>query len=72
MINLLLLVNKSKSDESEYDLIHTLLKDYDSSIRPSLHHNYTLNVTFGLSLTQLIDIVKVYQKKFFWVLFKKG
>jgi len=32
---------------------------YDSSIRPSLHHNITLNITFGLSLAQLIDVVYI-------------
>jgi len=50
-------LNKIKCDQSEYDLIHSILRDYDSSIRPSLSHNYTLNVTFGLALTQLIDVV---------------
>ena len=34
-----------------------LLKDYDLSIRPSVHHNSTLNVTFGLALAQIIDVV---------------
>lgn len=47
----------TKCDPIEYDLIHTILKDYDYSIRPSLTHNSTLNVTFGLALIQLIDVV---------------
>jgi hypothetical protein len=38
-----------KCDQWEYELIHKILKDYDASIRPSLNHNYTLNVTFGLA-----------------------
>jgi hypothetical protein len=48
---------RAKCDPIVYDLIHTILKDYDSSIRPSLTHNSTLNVTFGLALIQLIDVV---------------
>ena len=44
-------------DKWEYKLVRDLLNDYDSSIRPSLHHNLTLNVTFGLALAQLIDVV---------------
>lgn len=60
---ILLVAKIVKADQVEYDLIHSILKDYDPSIRPSVHHNYTLNVTFGLSLTQLIDIViEKYQK----------
>lgn len=50
-------VIKIECDEWEYKLIHSILKNYDSSIRPSDHHNSTLNVTFGLALTQLIDVV---------------
>ncbi len=44
-------------DEKEYKLIHNLLKNYDPSIRPSLHHKIGVNVTFGLALTQIIDVV---------------
>ena len=47
---------KFKCDQVEYKLIHSILKEYDSSIRPSLNHNYTLNVTFGLALHQIIDV----------------
>ncbi|CAF0756631.1 unnamed protein product [Brachionus calyciflorus] len=43
-------------DEWEYKLIHDILNGYDPSIRPSSHHNVTLNVTFGLALAQLIDV----------------
>lgn len=46
-----------RCDDTEYRLIHSILRNYDSSIRPSDHHNSTLNVTFGLALTQLIDVV---------------
>ncbi len=50
-------VSVSKGDEWEYKLTHAILEGYDNSIRPSKHHNLTLNVTFGLSLTQIIDVV---------------
>lgn len=57
---ILISCNQIECDQWEYDLIHSLLKDYDSSIRPSASHNYTLNVTFGLALTQLIDVVSLF------------
>lgn len=57
LILLLNQINISKADNWEYKLVHKLLDGYDSSIRPSLHHNITLNITFGLSLAQLIDVV---------------
>lgn len=44
-------------DEWDYKLTHDLLRGYDSAIRPSTHHSVTLNVTFGLALAQLIDVV---------------
>ena len=44
-------------DDWEYKLVRDLLRNYDSSIRPSVHHNMTLNVTFSLALTQIIDVV---------------
>ena len=46
-----------KCDFWEYKLINDLLTGYDPSIRPSHHHNSTLNVTFGLALAQIIDVV---------------
>lgn len=50
-------IKQTKSDSWEYKLVHDVLDGYDSSIRPSVHHNTTLNVTFGLALAQLIDVV---------------
>jgi hypothetical protein len=52
-----LIIKRVMCDKWEYKLVRDLLNDYDSSIRPSLHHNLTLNVTFGLALAQLIDVV---------------
>ena len=51
------ITTKVCADETEYQLIRMLFQDYDPSIRPSEMHNYTLNVTFGVALTQLIDVV---------------
>ena len=47
---------ESNADNWEYRLTHDLLDGYDKSIRPSSHHNLTLNVTFGLALAQIIDV----------------
>lgn len=47
-----------KADNWEYKLVNDLLRDYNPSIRPSIRHNSTLNVTFGLALAQIIDVVK--------------
>jgi hypothetical protein len=59
-----------QSDDWEYSLVKNLLKGYDPSIRPSIHHNLTLNVTFGLSLAQIIDVVK--KKQTYFLLSNKG
>ena len=56
-IIIVILIPNSNADNWEYKLVHKLLDGYDPSIRPSLHHNITLNITFGLSLAQLIDVV---------------
>ena len=56
-----LLVKRIFCDKWEYKLVRDLLYDYDSSIRPSTHHNSTLNVTFGLALAQLIDVVRSFK-----------
>ena len=64
LIILATIIKLSSCDYWEYKLIHDLLKDYDSSIRPSVHHNATINVTFGLALAQLIDVVKVKMRNY--------
>ena len=45
------------SDDVEYKLIRDLLRNYDSRIRPSMNASEALNVTFGLALAQIIDVV---------------
>jgi len=42
----------------EYRLIRDLLRNYDHRIRPSLNASEPLNVTFGLALAQIIDVVR--------------
>lgn len=58
-------------DHWEYKLAHDILEGYDPSIRPSIRHNSTINVTFGLALTQLIDVVsfKILRKLFLFLRF---
>lgn len=46
-----------KADENEYRLINDLLKNYNIYARPSIDHKHATNVTLGLSLSQLIDVV---------------
>lgn len=54
------LLKGTRSDENEYRLINDLLKEYNLYARPSLHFEDPTNVTFGLSLSQLIDVVRKY------------
>lgn len=44
-------------DEYEYRLVRDLLMGYDKRVRPSRNHSEALNVTFGLALAQIIDVV---------------
>ena len=44
-------------DDYEYNLVSDLLEDYNALARPSLSHSDPTNVTFDLSLSQLIDVV---------------
>ncbi|GFW94774.1 neur_chan_LBD domain-containing protein [Trichonephila clavipes] len=45
-------------DENEYRLTKYLLSNYDKSVRPARHTAEPVNVTFGLALTQIIDVAK--------------
>lgn len=44
-------------DEFEYRLVRDLMVKYDKRIRPSKNASDALNVTFGLALAQIIDVV---------------
>lgn len=37
--------------------LKNLMRDYDRSVRPSRNAGEPLNITFGLALTQIIDVV---------------
>ena len=50
-------IHNAQSENWQYKLIRDILKDYDNSIRPSIRHNATLNATFGLALTQILEVV---------------
>ena len=45
------------ADINEYRLVRDLLRNYDKRIRPSLNASHAINVTFGFSLSQIIDVV---------------
>lgn len=47
-------------DENEKRLIKDLLSTYDKRARPSKNASQALNVTFGLALAQLIDVVSIF------------
>ncbi|WAQ93767.1 ACH10-like protein [Mya arenaria] len=51
-----LLVTGVLADVNEYRLVRDLLRSYDKRIRPSLNASQALNVTFGFSLSQIIDV----------------
>ena len=46
-----------RCDKNEYRLVHNLMTKYDRSVRPSRNASEPLNITFGLALTQIIDVV---------------
>ena len=46
-----------QADENEYRLVRDLMRNYDPRIRPSRNSSESLNVTFGLALAQIIDVV---------------
>lgn len=56
-VTFLLTVDLVSTDESEYRLIQDLMRNYDPRIRPSINASESLNVTFGLALAQIIDVV---------------
>ena len=45
------------ADDHEYNLVRDLMRNYDMRIRPSRNSSESLNVTFGLALAQIIDVV---------------
>lgn len=59
-IRLSLTIKVARSDDHEYKLVKDLLKDYNLLARPSLSHLHPTNVSFDMSLSQLIDVVNNY------------
>ncbi|OQV20250.1 Ligand-gated ion channel 4 [Hypsibius exemplaris] len=53
---LLVKVPRSGADEHEYRLMSYLLDNYNKAVRPAKNHTEPLTVTFGVALTQLIDV----------------
>ena len=47
------------ADDNEYKLVRDLMRNYDLRIRPSKNASESLNVTFGLALAQIIDVVSL-------------
>ena len=45
------------ADENEYRLIRDLFINYDKRVRPSIHHSQPVNITYGVALAQIIDVV---------------
>ena len=54
------MVSVVNGDEYEYQLMEDLLRRYDPRIRPSINSSEPLNVTFGLALAQIIDVVSIH------------
>ncbi|GBM11272.1 hypothetical protein AVEN_267833-1 [Araneus ventricosus] len=58
-ISVMIIINvimATARDENEYRLTKYLLSNYDKSVRPARHTSEPVNVTFGLALTQIIDV----------------
>ena len=51
------LVLLTEADDNEHRLVRDLMRTYDKRIRPSKNASHALNVTFGLALSQIIDVV---------------
>ena len=45
------------ADDYEYSLIQNLTRGYNQLARPSKNHTETTKVKFGLSLSQIMDVV---------------
>lgn len=56
-LEVLLSCMQTLADELEKKLVHELLDNYDKRIRPTPSSSQALNVTFGLALAQIIDVV---------------
>jgi len=60
LIHVMFMVSGVNGDDYEYRLMEDLLRGYDPRIRPSINSSEPLNVTFGLALAQIIDVVSTH------------
>jgi hypothetical protein len=63
LLMLLMSCRLSNGDDEEYRLMRHLLRNYDRRVRPSLNASDSLNVTFGLALAQIIDVVSEFASR---------
>lgn len=61
MLTYFVLVLLAEADENELRLVRDLTRTYDKRIRPSRNASQALNVTFGLALSQIIDVVSLFK-----------
>lgn len=50
--------NPYYGSDDEYRLVRDLMKSYNKQVRPSLYNNQPLNVSYGVALAQIIDLVR--------------
>lgn len=58
LLEILAMLLTAQADKHEQKLIRALLDTYDTRLRPNKNALQVLNVTFGLALAQLIDVVR--------------
>lgn len=47
-------------DQVESKLVHDIFSNYESSVRPSDNNKYPVNVTFSMSLVQIVEVVSAH------------
>ena len=52
-----LLVSASSQNPAEFNLVQTLLSDYNVDVRPVHDPSQTLEVSIGIAIRQIIDVV---------------
>ena len=48
--------------DDEYRLVRDLMKGYNKQVKPSVLNNQALNVSFGVALAQIIDLVNSFNR----------
>ena len=65
---MLYFVHLAKANEHEQRLVRDLMRSYDIRIRPYRNIVEPLNVTFGLALGQIIDLVRFSHNCYIYIL----